>query len=180
MCADSSTPRHRVGAEEFCRGPPLGAEAPALALRSERVSPVQPLPQRCWRGREADRGVEWLGTIAGGRPHGCRARRTIGARVRPATATTEMARVGDPPADRGGALFVADHARARSETRAALAAMGDSPDFTVGAYARLMAARVFAWSGASDEAVDLLVGVCAGESSGTVAASAPKGPRDAR
>jgi hypothetical protein len=56
-----------------------------------------------------------------------------------------------------GALFVADHARARSETRAALAAMGDTPDFTVGAYARLMAARVFAWSGASDEAVDLLV-----------------------
>ena len=56
-----------------------------------------------------------------------------------------------------GALFVADHARAQSETRAALAAMGDTPDFTVGAYARLMAARVFAWSGASDEAVDLLV-----------------------
>ena len=56
-----------------------------------------------------------------------------------------------------GALFVADHARAQSETRAALAAMGDTPDFTVGAYARLMAARVFAWSGASDEAVGLLV-----------------------
>jgi TolB-like protein/DNA-binding winged helix-turn-helix (wHTH) protein len=56
-----------------------------------------------------------------------------------------------------GALFVADHARAQSETRAALAAMGDTPDFTVGAYARLMTARVFAWSGASDEAVDLLV-----------------------
>jgi tetratricopeptide (TPR) repeat protein len=56
-----------------------------------------------------------------------------------------------------GALFVADHARAQSETRAALAAMGDAPDFTTGAYARLMAARVFAWSGASDEAVDLLV-----------------------
>jgi TolB-like protein/DNA-binding winged helix-turn-helix (wHTH) protein len=56
-----------------------------------------------------------------------------------------------------GALFVADHARAQSETRAALAAMGDAPDFTVGAYVRLMAARVFAWSGASDEAVDLLV-----------------------
>jgi TolB-like protein/DNA-binding winged helix-turn-helix (wHTH) protein len=56
-----------------------------------------------------------------------------------------------------GALFVADHARAQSETRAALAAMGDTPDFTVGAYARLMAARVLAWSGASDEAVDLLV-----------------------
>jgi TolB-like protein/DNA-binding winged helix-turn-helix (wHTH) protein len=56
-----------------------------------------------------------------------------------------------------GALFVADHARAQSEARAALAALGDSPDFTVGAHARLMAARVFAWSGASDEAVDLLV-----------------------
>ena len=56
-----------------------------------------------------------------------------------------------------GALFVADHARAGSETRAALAAIGDAPDFTIGAYARLMAARVFAWSGASDEAVDLLV-----------------------
>jgi hypothetical protein len=56
-----------------------------------------------------------------------------------------------------GALFVGDHARAQSETRAALAAMGESPDFTVGAYARLMAARVFAWSGASAEAVDLLV-----------------------
>ena len=46
--------------------------------------------------------------------------------------------------------------RAPSLKRAALAAMGDTPDFTVGAYARLMAARVFAWSGASDEAVDLL------------------------
>ena len=56
-----------------------------------------------------------------------------------------------------GALFVADHARAQSETRAALAAMGATPDFSVGAYARLMAARVFAWSGANDEAVDLLV-----------------------
>lgn len=56
-----------------------------------------------------------------------------------------------------GALFIADHARAQSEARAALAAMGDTPDFTVGAYARLMAARVFAWSGASDGAVDLLV-----------------------
>jgi len=56
-----------------------------------------------------------------------------------------------------GALFVADHARAQSETRAALATMGDTPDFTVGAYARLMAARVFAWSGASDEAVELLM-----------------------
>jgi TolB-like protein len=56
-----------------------------------------------------------------------------------------------------GAMFVADHARAQSETRAALAAMGDAPDFTVGAYVRLMAARVFAWSGASDEAVNLLV-----------------------
>ena len=55
-----------------------------------------------------------------------------------------------------GALFVADHARAQSETRAALAAMGDAPDFTVGAYVRLMAARVFAWSGANDEAVKLL------------------------
>jgi TolB-like protein/DNA-binding winged helix-turn-helix (wHTH) protein len=56
-----------------------------------------------------------------------------------------------------GALFVADHARAQTETRAALAAMGDTPAFAVGAYARLMAARVFAWSGANDEAVDLLV-----------------------
>jgi tetratricopeptide (TPR) repeat protein len=56
-----------------------------------------------------------------------------------------------------GALFVGDPARAQSETRAALAAMGDTPDFNVGAYARLMAARVFAWSGAGDEAVDLLV-----------------------
>jgi hypothetical protein len=56
-----------------------------------------------------------------------------------------------------GALFVADHARAQSEARAALHAMGDAPDFTVGAHARLLAARVFAWSGARDEAVDLLV-----------------------
>lgn len=56
-----------------------------------------------------------------------------------------------------GALFVADHARAQSEARAALAAMGDAPDFTVGAHVRLMAARVLAWSGASDEAVKLLV-----------------------
>ncbi len=56
-----------------------------------------------------------------------------------------------------GALFVGDHARAQAETRAALTAMGEAPDFTVGAYARLMAARVFAWSGSGDEAVDLLV-----------------------
>jgi tetratricopeptide (TPR) repeat protein len=56
-----------------------------------------------------------------------------------------------------GALFVSDHARAQSETRAALAALGDIADFSVGAYARLTAARVFAWSGANDEAVELLV-----------------------
>lgn len=55
-----------------------------------------------------------------------------------------------------GALFVGDHSRAQTETRAALAALGDTPDFTAGAYARLTAARVLAWSGAGDEAVDLL------------------------
>lgn len=56
-----------------------------------------------------------------------------------------------------GALFVADHTRAQSETRAALEAMGETPAFSIATYARLMAARVFAWSGASDEAVELLV-----------------------
>jgi hypothetical protein len=55
-----------------------------------------------------------------------------------------------------GALFGAGHSRARSEARLALSAMGDTPPFAFGSYTRLMAARVLAWSGAPDEAVDLL------------------------
>jgi TolB-like protein/DNA-binding winged helix-turn-helix (wHTH) protein len=55
-----------------------------------------------------------------------------------------------------GWLFAGDASRAQSEARLALAAIGQAPNFAVNFYARTMSARIFAWTGAGDEAVALL------------------------
>jgi tetratricopeptide (TPR) repeat protein len=55
-----------------------------------------------------------------------------------------------------GALFSADRERALAETRQALSAIGTTANLSVNVYARMMAARIYAWSGAHDDALNLL------------------------
>jgi tetratricopeptide (TPR) repeat protein len=55
-----------------------------------------------------------------------------------------------------GALFVGDDARAITEARAALAAIGSDPNPAPSTYSQMLCARIFAWAGARDEAIGML------------------------
>jgi TolB-like protein/DNA-binding winged helix-turn-helix (wHTH) protein len=55
-----------------------------------------------------------------------------------------------------GAVLRGDRARAVEQARGALRAVGLTPTFAESVHVRLMAARVFAWAGASDDALSLL------------------------
>jgi hypothetical protein len=55
-----------------------------------------------------------------------------------------------------GALFVGDERRAIAEARAALTAIGPHPNLATNTYSRMLAARIFAWAGARDEAIGML------------------------
>jgi len=55
-----------------------------------------------------------------------------------------------------GALFTGDGARAIAEARTALAAIGPTPNLATNTYTRMLAARIFAWAGAREEAIGIL------------------------
>jgi TolB-like protein len=55
-----------------------------------------------------------------------------------------------------GALFTGDERRAMNEARAALASLGAAPNLATNTYTRMLAARIFAWAGAHEEAIGML------------------------
>jgi hypothetical protein len=55
-----------------------------------------------------------------------------------------------------GALFTGDREKALEETRLAIDAIGTASNLSVTVHGRMMAARVYAWAGAHEDALDLL------------------------